>query len=391
MELGERLAARGDFIQAVYADLHQNPELASAEVRTTACIRAILADHGLEILELGLETGVVACLTGGRPGPVIGLRADIDALPVTESEGHALRSQVEGRMHACGHDVHTAALLGAATVLAGLRAEIAGSVVFLFQPAEEMVRGARQIIAAGLFDRIRMDALFGLHVWPLLGTGYVGVRAGPVMAAKAGFSVAIQGRGGHGSTPQETADPIVAGAAVVSALQSIVSRNTDPREQAVVSVCSVHAEGSDNVIPACLELRGSIRVSSDTVGEMVKRRLTALCQSVAEGYGCSARVTFSHSVGVTANAARLLPLARACAAAVVGEDHVVEQEFSMASEDFSEYARHVPTFFYFLGSDNPGGEYFPLHHSGFRADSGAPARGAALLATTALKALQESW
>lgn len=370
----------GDRILAFQAAAHRCPELGGQETETTALIRAHMAPLALEELPLGLPTGCAFRLRGGRPGPAVVLRADIDALAVEEPEGRAVRSERPGRMHACGHDVHMAALYGAALALAGRRAEVAGDAVFLFQPAEETTDGAAAVVRGGLLPRVSAQAVFGLHNMPTLPVGTIGVREGPLMAAKDSFQIAVCGRGGHGAEPERCADPVVAAAAIVGALQTIVSRNVAPRDTAVVSVCSIHGGSSDNRIADTVELAGSARTFSEQTGALVRQRIGQVAAACAAAYGCTARVAFPDLTPPVVNAPALLPVAEAAAAQA---GRVVRPEPVMISEDFSFYCQQLPAFFLFLGSGRAkegGPADAPLHSAGFCAHPDTALYGAALLA-----------
>ena len=378
----------GTKIRAIKSDLHRHPELSMQEFYTTGLVGDQLSSLGVEILDLGLETGVVGILRGRRQGPVVALRADMDALPVTENTNDMDASQEEGKMHACGHDVHTAALLGAAMLLDEQREHLNGNVVFVFQPAEEITRGAKKIIEAGLFDRISIDAMFGLHVCPEIEVGCVGIKTGPFMAAKDSFQLTITGKGGHGSAPQDTSDPIIAGAALIGAIQSITSRNVDPREAVVLSVCSVHAGMADNVTPDTLTMSGSIRTFSREMREFIIKRLEEVADFTVRTYDCTAEVQILHgsSTPVLTNDSFLAEIAKESATQLLGNECLSEQKKVLSSEDFAEYGESVPVFFCFLGSRTPGHDYYPLHNPKFHADERTPVIGAALLASTVLHA-----
>ena len=375
-------------IVELYTDLHMYPEISLEEHRTTRVIRDQLIKRGIEILEVGLDTGVIGIIRGKYDGPTIALRADIDALPVNECEDHMIKSKNGGVMHACGHDVHTSALMGAIMLLSAQRDSLKGNVVFIFQPAEENIQGAKKVINSGLFTALCIDAIFGLHVRPELQIGYVGLKIGTVMAAKDSFEIVIHGIGGHGSAPQDTADPILAGAAIVLDLQSIVSRNIDPREAAVLSICSVHADGCDNIIPETLKLLGSMRSCSIKARSMMKTRLAEISEGVSASYGCKAEVQFNSGVPVTMNHESLYDIAAKSAVNALGEGCIQEINVDMGSEDFSMYSELIPAFYYFLGVRSAQAEFHPLHSALFQADENAPIMGAELLATSALQAIE---
>lgn len=392
MRMAELHSRFGGRILAFQAAAHRCPERGGQERRTTALIREHMGALGLEELALGLETGAAFLLRSGNAGPATVLRADIDGLCVQEPEAHPVRSEHPGMMHACGHDVHMAALYGAALALVERCGEPAGDVVFLFQPAEETMDGATCVIRSGLFGRVQAGALFGLHNMPSLPVGTIGVREGPLMAAKDSFSITIHGRGGHGAMPEQCADPIVAAAAVVTALQTIVSRSVAPLDTAVVSVCSIHGGSTDNRIEDAVVLTGSARTFRQETRALVLRRLGEIAQACAAAHGCTASLAFPDFTPPVINAPALLPVAQAAAAHA---GRVIRPEMAMISEDFAFYCEHVPTFFFFLGS--AGGDAActpenaqrpqcaPLHSADFCAHPDTALYGAALLAELACR------
>jgi amidohydrolase len=373
----------GELLKSIKSDLHMHPELSMEEYRTTKIVCNYLSSLGIEVMDLGLETGVIGVLHGKNKGPIVGLRADIDALPITESPNDTNISKEDGKMHACGHDVHSASLIGAAMLLCELREKMKGSVVFVFQPAEETVLGAKLLIKAGLFERIKIDAMFGLHVRPDIDIGRIGIKAGPVMSAKDSFSITILGKGGHGSAPQKTADPIVAGAALITTIQSIISRNIDPMEAAVISVCTLHAGTADNIIPDKLVMQGSIRSFSESIRDLMMHRLADITLDVSKAYGCVAELKMIPGTPMLVNDPKLMELATKSAIQVLGKACLVEQERDMCSDDFAEYANLIPAFFYFVGVGSQERQFYPLHNPRFSADERAPVIGATLLANAA--------
>ncbi|MEG1858420.1 MAG: M20 family metallopeptidase [Pseudoflavonifractor sp.] len=374
---------------ALKQDLHAHPELSFQEKRTTALLREKLTALGLALIDIGMDTGVVALLRGGHAGKTVALRADMDAICQQEPAGPGA-SEVPGIMHACGHDFHTAALYGAATLLAAERERLCGNVAFLFQPAEEVTRGAAAMVEHGLWDALpqRPCALFGLHNRPELPRGQVAVIEGPVMAGKVHFEITLRGLAGHGGSPHKCIDVIVPGAAIVSALQSVVSRNTDPMDALVCSVCSIHAGTPENFAPDLLTMTGSIRAHSNTVLEHTQARIWTLARGIGESYGCTAEVQFIPQVPVTCNTPEMTALARRAALAVVGAAQIVSPPPDLGSEDFAVFGQEVPSFFYWLGSGFPGRENACWHSPYFRTDDGALPLGAALLAQAAAEGLE---
>ena len=300
-------------------------------------------------------------------------------------------SQVGGIMHGCGHDFHTTGLYGAAKLLAGRREALAGNVVFLFQPAEEVTQGAQAMLDHGLLDKLpeRPRYLFGLHNRPELPAGTIAVMEGPVMAGKSHFALTLHGKSGHGGSPHKCTDVVVAGAAVVNALQTVVSRDTDPLDSVVCSVLSIHAGTPDNFVPDTLTMTGSIRFHQERAHQKACKRLEELTLGVAAAYGCSAEVAFHPGVPATVNSPKLTALARKAALALVEPDKVVSPRPDMGSEDFAVFGQHIPAFFYWLGSGFPGRDNPCWHNEHFRTDDSALPLAAALLAESALVGLEE--
>lgn len=376
-------------LKALKEDLHRHPELSWRERRTTALLRERLAALGLELIDLGMETGCAALLRGGRPGPTVALRADIDAIVQETPEEGEVVSEAPGVMHACGHDFHTAGLYGAARLLSAMRDGLAGNVAFLFQPAEETTGGARAMLAHGLWEKLpaKPACVFGLHNRPQLPTGTVAVQEGPLMSEKANFTVVLHGRTGHGGTPQKCVDVIVPAAAIVQAVQSIVSRNTAPEDPLVCAVCSIHAGTPENFAPDLLTMTGSIRAFSHETRMMAQTRLEAIVRDISAAYGCTSDFDCREAAPLLSNSPAMTALARRAAASVLGEDHIVGAAPEMSSEDFPEFGREVPYFFYWLGSGFPDRENAGWHSPKFRTDDSALPIAAALLARSALEGL----
>lgn len=373
-------------LKEIKSHLHQHPETSMKEYETTKFIEEKLTALGIEILDLGMITGVVGVLKTGKKGPVVGLRADIDAIKCVETADVEAKSLVEGLMHACGHDFHTTSLLGAAKLLTSHKEKLAGDVVFLFQPAEETTSGAAVLIEHGLFDKIKMDYLFGLHNRPEIVTGKVAVKRGSLMAAKDNFAIHITGKGGHGGMPHQTIDPIVCGAGIINAVQTIVSRNIDPLDSVVVSICSIHGGTPENLIVDNLHMTGSIRALSKKGHELAKKRLEEMVMNTASAYGCKANITYeAGGVPPLNNSEDMYQLAYEAAAKAMGEDALVSTEPCLGSEDFAVYSEYVPTFFYWLGVGQEGGSA-PWHYANFATDDNALKYGAMLLAQSVITA-----
>lgn len=368
-------------LTGLFMELHRHPELAFEERRTTALLRETLTRAGIPVLDSGLETGLIAEIRGGRPGPVIGLRADIDALPVQEETGLPYASLEPGRMHACGHDFHAAMLLGAALDLNAERAELPGTVRLIFQPAEEIDSGARRVLATGLLDGC---ALFlAGHTYPQFAAGTLGIREGPVMAAVDRFEVVLRGVGCHAGQPAKGVDPIAVQAAVVQSLQTVVSRNMDPFTPRVLSVTHVEAGSTWNVIPESARLEGTLRTLDAGQRALARERFHALVRGVAAAYGAQAEIHWIPGSGAVINDEKLCILARETAAqAGLAVDR---QEDTMGGEDFACYLEKKPGLFFRVGT---GGGY-PAHHPRFTADPAALPPAAAFFAMLARRCLME--
>ena len=379
----EALAAKVDGkVQAWRRDLHQHPELGNREVRTAQLVAEHLRALGFEEVRTGIATtGVTAVLRGGKPGPRIALRADMDALPVTEKTGlpyaskvtTTFRGETVGVMHACGHDAHVGILMGVAEALASIRAELPGEILFVFQPAEEgppdgEEGGAEEMLAQGIFKGFKPQAVFGLHVFSTLNAGQLGWRSGPAMAASDRFNIVVQGRQTHGSRPWGGVDPIVASADLIGTAQTIVSRRQDiSRLPVVLSFGAIKGGIRYNIIPDSVELVGTIRTFDEGMRQGVFADLRNVAESVAKAHGATAVVKVPDTKGnpVTANdpalTARVVPSLRKA----VGDANVVEMGLIMGAEDFSFYAREVPGFFFFVGATPRGKDAIkaPSNHS----------------------------
>lgn len=327
-------------LTAFRRDLHAHPELGFEEVYTGARVKESLQVCGVDAIHTGIgKTGLVATIKGrgGHSTRMIGLRADMDALPMTELNDFAWKSARSGLMHGCGHDGHTAMLVGAARYLAETR-NFDGTAVLIFQPGEEGYAGARVMIEDGLFDRFPVDAVYGMHNWPALRPGTVGLNAGAMMASADRVTIEITGRGGHGAHPYQTVDPVLVAAHTITAIQSIVSRNVRAIDSAVISICAMQAGdlGAMSVTPGKATLVGTVRTFSTAVQDLVERRLNELCQAVATAFGASAVVHYERIYPATINTPQETLFAARVAEGLVGVDHVVRDlEPSMGSEDFS--------------------------------------------------------
>ncbi len=329
--------------------LHAHPELAFQEVATAAFVANRLAAFGIEVHRGLAGTGVVGVLRQGQSRRSIGLRADMDALAMTEHNSFAHASQHPGRMHGCGHDGHTVMLLGAARYLAETR-NFDGTVYLIFQPAEEGAGGARVMIEQGLFDHFPCDAVFGMHNWPQLPLGTFGVRAGPVMAAADQFEILVTGKGGHGAMPHLGIDPIVVAAHIITAAQTLVSRGVDPVDTAAVSVTMIEGGTTFNVIPDSVTLSGTVRSFRPATQERLQRGLCRIAESIAAAFGATARVDYRRGSPATVNSATEADFAASVAARVVGDVNVRrDAEPSMGAEDFAFMLECRPGCYVWLG------------------------------------------
>ena len=333
-------------------DLHRHPELAFEEKRTAAFIAEKLQLWGFSVRSGFAGTGVIGSLTRGTSKRAIGIRADMDALPIIEKSGVGYESERPGKMHACGHDGHVAMALAAAKVVSKL--EFDGTVRFIFQPAEENEGGGREMVRGGLFTHFPVDAVYGLHNWPALDVGTCVARDDAMMAAFGTFEIELIGKGAHGAMPHEGADPVVAAAQLVTALQTIASRNVSPLESAVVSVTQMHGGDAWNVIPESMVIRGTTRWFLPDVGETIIRRMQELAASIASGFGCTARVDYEKRYPSTINTADNARRIRELAVSPDLGLKVLDVAPSMAAEDFAFMLQEKPGCYFWLGSRRDG-------------------------------------
>jgi hippurate hydrolase len=363
-----------DDMRAWRRDIHRHPELGFKEHRTAAKVAELLQSWGIETeTGFGGTTAVIGTLRGARgKGPALGLRADMDALPMQEKGQAEYRSVHDNVFHGCGHDGHTAILLGVARHL-GAHRDFKGTVHFIFQPAEETLRGGSELIRLGLFERHPCDEVYALHNNNCIPAGKVGVRSGAILSACDLFRIHIQGVGSHAAMPHKSIDPIVVGTALVQALQSVVSRNVDPLDTAVLSICQFHAGSAINVIADSALLEGTLRTLSKQAQQVALQRLRGICDGIAATYGCGVRFEHLLSSPPTINTEAETEVVRRAAAAVVGADKVVQAEPLMASEDFAFMLEQRPGSYFFLGHDG-----LTCHHPEFDFDDDSAATGAAV-------------
>jgi len=361
MPIVNRLADLADEITVWRRDLHENPEVLYETVRTAGKVAELLESFGVDEVTTGIgKTGVVGVIKGrnGGTGRTIGLRADMDALPIEEETQKPYASKVPGKMHACGHDGHTAMLLGAAKYLSETR-NFDGTVVVIFQPAEEGGAGAKAMIDDGLMTRWPIDEVYGMHNYPGMPIGEFAIRKGPIMAATDEFKITVTGKGGHAAKPHQTIDPVVAGAKIVSALQTIASRNADPLDSVVVSVTVFNAGSAFNVIPQEAVLRGTVRSLNPEMRDLAEQRMEGIVKSIAEAFDATAELHFRRGYPVTANHDEQTDFAAGIAEGIAGEGKVNRNIAPMmGGEDFSYMLEERPGAFIFAGNGDSAG----LHH-----------------------------
>ncbi|HEY5635866.1 MAG TPA: M20 aminoacylase family protein [Burkholderiales bacterium] len=386
MKIDTRIAQSHPDMTAWRRDIHAHPELGFEEQRTAALVAKTLKSFGIEVHEAVGRTGVVGVLKAGSGKRTIGLRADMDALPIDEGNSFAHRSTHAGRMHACGHDGHTAMLLGAAKYLAATKA-FDGTVHFIFQPAEEGLGGAQAMIADGLFERFPCESVFGMHNRPGLLVGKFAVRGGPMMAGGAFFDIDIVGKGAHGARPESGVDPVVVAAHLTTALQTIVSRNAPPVETAVVSVTKIHSGEAYNVIPQTARLSGTVRAFSREVMALVERSMKRISKGVAEAFGAQASVDFRVIFAPTVNNVDEAEFAAATCVELVGAGNVERNPpLIMASEDFSFMLEKVPGCYFNIGNGAGEGSC-EVHNPAYDFNDDALPLGANVLARIVEKKL----
>jgi hippurate hydrolase len=368
MPIVNRVADLQPDIQAWRRDIHEHPELLYDVHRTAGFVAERLKEFGCDEIVTGLgQTGVVGVIKGRKPAngnaevKVIGLRADMDALPVEEATGLPYASKTPGKMHACGHDGHTAMLLGAARYLAETR-NFAGDAVVIFQPAEEGGAGAKAMINDGLMERFKIDQVYGMHNGPGLPVGSFAIRPGPLMAATDSIDITIEGRGGHAAQPHKCIDSLLVGAQLVTALQQIVGRNIDPLESAVISICEFHAGNARNVIPQTATLRGTVRTLTPKVRELVEKRVREVVEGTALITGAKIDLTYARGYPVTLNHAEQTEVALRAAKDVAGEANVHEMPPMMGAEDFSYMLEARPGAFIFCGNGDSAGLHHPAYN-----------------------------
>jgi len=353
---------------ATRRDLHMHPEIAFEERRTMGVVASRLKELGLEPRTGVGGTGVVAVLDTGRPGPTVLARADMDALPVEDEKDVPYKSTVPGKHHACGHDGHTSVLLSVAEVLVSRRDTLPGRVVFVFQPAEEIVQGAKAMLADGALDGIQVDHVIGLHLSSTDRLGTVSVRSGPAMAAADAFRLVIKGKGGHAAYPHDVIDPIVAASYVVTALQTVVSRETEPADQSVVSVTSFHAGTAFNIVPDEVELKGTLRTFDAATRTRLAARVLEVAETVARAHRCGFESEWIEGSPAVVNDPAAVDRLRRVAAGIVGEENVVEQRLVMGGDDMALWLQQAKGVYFFVGTRSGEDTAHPHHSPRFDID-----------------------
>ena len=371
-EFAEAIRAVHDPLIALRRDFHRHAELSLQERRTAEVIATRLRQAGLDVRTgvggTGLETGVVAVLHGGKPGRGVMYRADIDALPIEETKDRPYASVNAGAMHACGHDGHIAIAITLAEILAARRSALPGTVVFLFQPAEETMSGAKPMIAAGVMDNPKVECVLGLHLINQLPVGQAAVRPGPSFAAADFLRVEVTGKGGHGAMPHLSIDPITVAAHIIVGMQELVSREVSALETAVMTFGQVIAGTKNNIIPETAELRGTLRTFNTKVQHQLLERLGSYVSHIAAAYRAQARLIVEGGIPAVLNHAGMTPKVRESAARAIGAENVSDGELLMGSDDMCYFLNERPGCYYLIGAAMPGKQMMPHHHPGFDLD-----------------------
>lgn len=377
-------------IVALRRDFHEHPELGYEEVRTAGIVAERLRALGLEVRTGVATTGVIGILRGGKPGPTVLVRADMDALPVEEANDWAWKSSVAGKMHACGHDAHMSIGLTVARLFATERDDLAGTLKFMFQPAEEGLGGARVMLEEGLLDDPRPDYALALHVWSDIEVGKVALKTGPVMACADRFSARIAGRGGHGAIPQQTVDPIVIASQIILALQTTISRNLDPLQPAVVTVGKVWAGTAFNVIPGEAHLEGTVRSFDEGVRTLLERRCREIVEELPRAFGAVGEFHYQRDFPATVNNPQVTETVSRAISHELGAENVIEFVPTMGAEDMSLVLEQVPGCYFFVGGRNPIIDaVYPHHHAKFNIDEKALFIGARAMVAAVKECLKQ--
>jgi len=392
LDLKTEIDERVPDLIAMRRDLHEHPELAFEEVRTSGIVAQRLKALGLEVQTGVAKTGVVGLLRGGASEPdakTLAIRADMDALPILEENDIEYRSQIEGKMHACGHDGHTSILLTVADILSKRRAELKGNVKFVFQPAEEVVGGAEPMVEQGAMEQV--DAVIGLHLISNYEIGRVGVRSGPVFAGAQRFDITVKGKGGHAAMPDSAVDPIVISAQIILALQTLISRETSPFSPAVITVASVHSGTAFNIIPEQATLLGTMRAFTPEHQQYLARRVAEVANGIATAMGGGCDISWNDMLPPCINNPAMTELVHKAASATVGEDHVDsgEEVMTTGSDDMAIFLNAVPGCYFIVGARNEAkGVEYPHHHPRFNIDEEALPVGVEVLTRATLDFFQ---
>jgi amidohydrolase len=362
-EIKEHIAEMRGWLVEVRRAIHSHPELGFEEVETSRLVSEWLGRFGLEVRKGVAKTGVVGLLRGGAPGKTVAIRADMDALPMDEATGVPYASKIKGKMHACGHDAHVTILLGVARFFSSIRDKVKGNIKWIFQPGEEGFGGGRLMVEAGVLEDPRVDAIFAAHVFPFLPTGQVGISEGKAMASSDKFTLRIIGKGGHGAYPHVTRDPILAAGHVITQVQSIVSRNVNPLDSAVVSFGAVHGGRAYNVIPDEVELNGTVRSLNPEVREQLRSRIEQITRGVVTSLGLDYQYEFEYGYPVLINDTRMSGLVVSTCSRAIGKENVVILPPSMGAEDFAYFLEKCPGAMFRLGVRNEEKGLIQPHHN----------------------------
>jgi amidohydrolase len=387
--LKEKANEIGGELREIRRQIHRNPELGFKEKAASQLICEKLRGLGIKFRAGVGKTGVVGLIQGASNGQTIGLRADMDALPVQEETGALYASEKPGVMHACGHDAHVACLLGAATLLVYLKEQFKGNIKVVFQPAEEIDQGAEAMIKDGALMNPRPDAFFALHVDPGLPVGTVGIRKGPMMSAIDTIRISVTGKGGHGAHPHQSIDAIVAASALVMNLQTAVSRETDPVRPAVLSICTFHGGQAENIIASRVDMTGTVRSIDPHVHQALPETIGRICKNTAATFGARVSLDYQKMIPPLINSPEMVAKVSESSKAILGPESVVEAPLSMGGDDFAFFLREIPGAYFKFGAKNPDSEMAcNLHNDHFDIDERCLPLGAAILAYTALIALE---